>query len=81
MYAAQYDHLPLLKMLVEHGAEVFHKAQVSRLLKGAQKLMQHLTHGPNFVHRLQPLPFMLLHMVDPLSVLSTCCLSLERMIL
>ena len=72
MYAARYDHLPVLKMLVEHGADVLHKAQVSKHLSGAHKLLQRLTHGPNLVCRLQPLPFMLLHMVDPLSVLSTC---------
>ena len=29
MFAAQYDHLPVLKMLMEHGANVLHKAKVS----------------------------------------------------
>ena len=29
MYAAWYDHLPVLKMLVEHEGDVFHKAKVS----------------------------------------------------
>ena len=29
MYAAKYDHLPVLKMLVEHGGDVFHKGPVS----------------------------------------------------
>ena len=31
MYAAQYDHLPVLKMLVEHKADVLHKAHVSHV--------------------------------------------------
>ena len=29
MYAAQLGHLPLLKMLIEHGANVLHKGSVS----------------------------------------------------
>ena len=29
MYAARHDHLPILKMLVEHEGDVFHKGQVS----------------------------------------------------
>ena len=29
MYAARNDHLPVLKMLIEHGASVLHKAEVS----------------------------------------------------
>ena len=29
MYAAHCDHLPVLKMLVEHGGDVFHKGLVS----------------------------------------------------
>ena len=41
-------------------------------------LVQHSTHDTNCVHRVQPLPFTKLPMVDPLSVWSTCCPSLER---
>ena len=29
MYAALDDRLPVLKMLIEHGANVLHKAKVS----------------------------------------------------
>ena len=41
-------------------------------------LIQHSTHDTNHVHRIQPLPFTGLPVVDPLSVWSTCCPSLER---
>ena len=77
MYAARYDHLPVLKMLVEHGGDVFHKAQVSHTRQCTHSLIQHSTHDTNHVHRIHPLPFTGLPMVDPLSVWSTCCPSLE----
>ena len=32
------DHLPVLKLLVEHDADVFHKALVSHLSSGAKVL-------------------------------------------
>ena len=41
-------------------------------------LIQHSTHDTNHVHRVHSLPFTKLPMVDPLSVWSTCCPSLER---
>ena len=41
-------------------------------------LIQHSTHDTNHVHRFHPLSFTELPMVDPLSVWSTCCPSLER---
>ena len=41
-------------------------------------LMQHSIHDTNHVHRVHSLPFTELPMVDPLSVWSTCCPSLER---
>ena len=44
---------------------------------GTHNLIQHSTHDTNHVHRVHSLPFTLLPMVDPLSVSSTCCLSLE----
>ena len=44
---------------------------------GTHNLIQHSTHDTNHVHRVQSLPFTLLPMVDPLSVSSTCCPSLE----
>ena len=44
---------------------------------GTHNLIQHSTHDPNHVHRVQSLPFTLLPMVDPLSVSSTCCPSSE----
>ena len=31
MYAAVKNHLPVLKMLVEHGGDVFHKGPVSHI--------------------------------------------------
>ena len=41
-------------------------------------LIQHSTYDTNHVHRIHPLPFTGLPRVDPLSVWSTCCPSLER---
>ena len=80
MYAAVKNHLPVLKMLVEHGGDVFHKAQVhvSHSSVCTHNVIQHSTHDTNHVHRIHPLSFTMLPMVDPSSVWSTCCPSLER---
>ena len=77
MAATIKGHLPVLKILLAKGANVFHKAQVSHTRSGTHNLIQHSTHDTNHVHRVQSLPFTLLPMVDPLSVSSTCCLSSE----
>ena len=45
---------------------------------GTHNLIQHSTHDTNHVHRIHPLPFTGLPIMVPLSVLSTCCPSLER---
>ena len=67
----------MVKVLLAHGADVFHKAEVSHTRQCPHNLMQHLTNDTNHVHRVQSLPSTLLPMVDPLSVSSTCCPSLE----
>ena len=77
MSAAGMGHLHVLKMLMEHGGDTFHKAKVSHTQRGTHNLIQHSTHDTNHVHRVQSLSCTLLPMVDPLSVLSTCCPSLE----
>ena len=77
MCAALTGHLPVLKMLMEHGGDIFHKAKVSHTRQWYPQPSKHSTHDTNHVHRVHTLPFTLLSMVDPLSVLSTCCPSLE----
>ena len=69
MYAAVENHLHVLKMLVEHGGDVFPKAQVSHTRQCVYRnLIQHSTHDTNHVHRVHSLPFTGLPMVDRLSV-------------
>ena len=77
-YAAAYSHLPVLKMLVEHGGDVLYQGPVSHTRQCVLNLIQHSTRDTNHVHRVYPLHFTGLPMVDPLSVWSTCCPSLER---
>ena len=55
----------------------FTKHKWVTLGSSTHNLIQHSTHDTNHVHRVQSLPFTLLPMVDPLSVSSTCCPSLE----
>ena len=75
MYAARGGHLPVVKVLLEHGADVFHKAEVSHTQRWyvhtypQSNTALHLC--ANHVHRIQSLPFTLLPMVDPLNVSST----------
>ena len=115
MYAAVKNHLPILKMLVEHGGDwrrqhvnscitvwipfdccseepppcaedvggtwgrcVSQNTSESHSSVCTHNLIQHSTHDTNHVHRFHPLSFTELPMVDPLSVWSTCCPSLER---
>ena len=67
MYAAVLGHLPVLRLLMEHGGDVFYKAKVShnRQWYPQPTVIQHSTHDTNHVHRVHALPFTLLHMVDP----------------
>ena len=59
------------------GEMCFTKRKWVTLGSGTHKLTQRSTHDTNHVHRVHSLPFTLLPMVDPLSLLSTCCPSLE----
>ena len=79
MFAAQYGHRPIVELLVDHGADVFQETKVSHTLcSGLHNLYSPpFTHNINHVHRVFSLPFTMLPMVDPLSVSSTCCASLE----
>ena len=76
----------MVKVLLAHGADVLHEAEVSHTQQWfiyTHNLIQHSTIDTNHlctnhVHRVQSLLFTLLPMVDPLIVSSTCCPSLEK---
>ena len=60
----------MVEVLLAHGADVLHKAEVSHTQQWyahTHNLIQHSTYVLH-VHRIQSLPFTLLPMVDPLNV-------------